>query len=362
MDTGGTIQFVNGEPSDRDSGPLPPGTGEGAAPPPPTTDRERLVNRIVVAFVDGSRTRGFVYDVHMDRGDFHLYASDSPDETKAEKIQLARVKAIFFVRSLAGNPNYRENKTELTQRRRWGRPVEVVFSDGERMVGMVEIYHPEKRGFYLIPPDPRSNNLRIFVVASTVRSINLLDRKTGDGKDGTWEAPDPATYPLARRTEIVKRLLRDGNVDALSHEVFLPAAVLDHWKGVFTGAGREAITEEALASARARTADGEPPPPEKFDPTPLDRRASLVGRLLSRGDPTSLSQESLVPVRRLEEWRERFVEGGEKALRDLSGEEAAIAVETVRAKYEAIVVDAGTPKDARSDFLDSLTDLLDGLP
>ncbi len=329
-------------------------------PPPPPTDRERLVNRVVVAFLDGTRVRGFVYDVHTERGDFHLYASDAPDETSAQLIKLKDIKAIFFVRSLTGNPQYRENKTELTQRRRWGRPFEVVFHDGERMVGMVEIFHKERIGFYIVPPDPRSNNLRIFVVMSTVRSVKPLDEKTGEGRDGVWEVPDPAIYPLPRRTEIVLRLLRDGDAEKLSNEVFLPVPIIEYWQKTFVDAGFAALSDEALLAAR-RAEDPEHPP-EKPDRTPQEKRLDIVLRLFAKEEQAVLSQVFLVPYKLLAEWRERFLEAGKRALAAQAGDESAIARETVQSKYERIVAEAAAPERDRDDFLDSLDDLFKDAP
>ena len=191
---------------------------------------------------------------------------DDAAETMAELVQLAECKAIVFVKSFAGNPDYRENKTELTGRARWGRAYEVVFHDGERIVGMVETFHPEKLGFYIIPPDPLSNNLRIFVITANARSVSPLGQKTGEGKDGVWEAPEPASYPTDKRIELAVRMLRDPDAGALSREVYLPVPVLDYWKKTFLDAGSRGLTDEGIAAARA--AEGPDRPQDKPDRTP----------------------------------------------------------------------------------------------
>ena len=305
-----------------------------------------MVNRVVVVFTDGRRLRGFVYDVSTERGDFHLYASEDAAESKSEIVRLADCKAICFVKTFAGNPNYRENKTELTGRVRWGRAYEVVFGDGERIVGAVETYHPKRQGFYIIPPDPRSNSLRIFVVAANAKSIRCLDQKTGDGQDGVWEAPDPTTYPVNKRNELVLRLLRDPDAAKLAREVYIEPAILEHWKAVFLDAGHRALADPALDASRV----------------PVEKRLDIVLRLFAREDQAVLSQVSLVPFRLMADWRERFLDAGERALREHAGEEGGVAPETLKARYEKIVADAAASLGKQEDFLDSLSGLFDDPP
>jgi hypothetical protein len=51
----------------------------------------------------------------------------------------------------------------------------VKFVDGEVMVGSTSLsYDPKKKGFFIIPADPKSNNMRVFVVSSTVKSVYQL--------------------------------------------------------------------------------------------------------------------------------------------------------------------------------------------
>jgi uncharacterized protein DUF6982 len=314
----------------------------------------------VVALLDGTRLRGFVYDVNMRRGEFHLYASDNPGETQAQLIQLADCKGVFFVKSLTGNPNYRENKTDLPERRRWGRPFEVVFHDGERMVGTVEIFHDADLGFYLIPPDPRSNSLRIFVIKANTKSVVDLDRKTGGGTEGFWDVPDPATYPVEKRVEVVMRLLRDPDASKLSMEVYLPVPVLEYWKKVFLDAALGALSDESLAAARR--AEDPDRPPEKPDRTPPGKRLEIVVRLSAKEDQAVLSQVFLVPFRLLMEWRERAVDAGKAAVRRLCSEESNLAPDLLQARYEALLVHVDREDKEREDFLDSLADVFKDAP
>ena len=57
---------------------------------------------------------------------------------------------------------------------RHGRRIEILFKDGEKLVGTSEAYNPEKAGFFLFPADPKSNNVRIFIVNKNVHKVNFI--------------------------------------------------------------------------------------------------------------------------------------------------------------------------------------------
>ena len=52
--------------------------------------------------------------------------------------------------------------------------MEVTLADGECLVGTTEGYNPKRLGFFLIPPHPQGNNLRVFVVNASVREVKWL--------------------------------------------------------------------------------------------------------------------------------------------------------------------------------------------
>jgi hypothetical protein len=55
-----------------------------------------------------------------------------------------------------------------------GRLMEVTCLDGEVIVGTTTGYDPKRLGFFLFPIDTSSNNVRIFMVASTVVTARFL--------------------------------------------------------------------------------------------------------------------------------------------------------------------------------------------
>jgi len=56
-----------------------------------------------------------------------------------------------------------------------GLRLEVTFNDGEVIVGSALLgYNPKRQGFFIFPADPMSNNARVFVVSSAVKSVRQL--------------------------------------------------------------------------------------------------------------------------------------------------------------------------------------------
>ena len=56
----------------------------------------------------------------------------------------------------------------------YGLKAEVRFTDGEVLQGSTLLYDPQQPGFFLIPPDLKSNNEKIFVVSSAVKEFHFL--------------------------------------------------------------------------------------------------------------------------------------------------------------------------------------------
>ena len=130
-----------------------------------------LPNRIVARFADGRMVKGTTQDFAPGKDVFHVIGSEGG--AQPVRIEIEDLKAVFFVKSLIGNPNYAEVK-EFRGGPLAGRKVQVTFSDGEVLVGSTQAYEPESAGFFMVPADPRSNNDRVFVVARAVQAVTLL--------------------------------------------------------------------------------------------------------------------------------------------------------------------------------------------
>jgi len=126
------------------------------------------IAKIIVAFFDGRRLKGYSFNFSALKDSFDLFPEEAPLQYPA-KVAMEDAKAVFFVKDFAGNPGYEESLVEAH------RPnVEITFVDDEKVVGVAQEYDPQKLGFFLIPRDPNSNNICIFVVNRGVLEINPI--------------------------------------------------------------------------------------------------------------------------------------------------------------------------------------------
>ena len=130
----------------------------------------QLHNRVVARFADGRVLKGTTQDFAVGRDYFHVI----PPETGAElvRVNLATLKAVFFVKNHAGDKDYNEKKA--FEKPVPGRKLQVTFRDGEVLVGSSTAYDAGRPGFFMTPADPKSNNDRIYVVARAVRSVAFI--------------------------------------------------------------------------------------------------------------------------------------------------------------------------------------------
>jgi hypothetical protein len=63
-----------------------------------------IQNKIVVRYQDGRIRKGQTGDFLPTKPVFHLTPADAAADTKPVEVQVAEVKAIFFVKDFAGNP------------------------------------------------------------------------------------------------------------------------------------------------------------------------------------------------------------------------------------------------------------------
>lgn len=126
---------------------------------------------VVARFLDGKVLKGTTRDFVPTRGEFHVLPDGN--ERAPVKVALASLKAIFFVKSFIGSKEHVENK-DVAQARGTGRRVLVTFKDGETVAGFTVGYAADRPGFFVIPSDPASNNLRVFVVNASVDRVDFI--------------------------------------------------------------------------------------------------------------------------------------------------------------------------------------------
>ena len=129
-------------------------------------------HKAVVAFLDGRRFKGYIYNFSALKSSFTLFPKDDAPGQVGTDVDISKLKAVFFVHDFVGNSEYQEAPT--TERPRHGRNIEVIFRDGEKLLGRTEAYNPQKQGFFVFPADPKSNNIRIFVVSKNALQIQFV--------------------------------------------------------------------------------------------------------------------------------------------------------------------------------------------
>lgn len=128
-----------------------------------------MANEVVAHYLSGRIVKGVSLDVDPGRPKCHIRtASEGTIEVK-----LTELKALFFVKDLVGNAG-RADASQLAQgdgRARGAFPIELEFSDGERLVGLTVRYPPVRPFFFVLPADPASNNVRILINRTAVKRM-----------------------------------------------------------------------------------------------------------------------------------------------------------------------------------------------
>jgi len=121
----------------------------------------------------GKILKGYTRDFFPHKDRFHLFPVDRP-ESQGTAVFLKDLKAVFMVRDFAGNPDYVDRKKYAEGEKPSGKKMEVIFNDGEVLVGSTLGYDRSRPGFFILPVDPKSNNLRVFVILSAVKKVRQL--------------------------------------------------------------------------------------------------------------------------------------------------------------------------------------------
>lgn len=129
-------------------------------------------NLVVARYLDGKTLKGTSLDVDPTRPAFHV----RPPQGATAEVKLKDLKALFFVRSLEGDMA-RNEVTKLDPadpRFKGSTPVVLHFPDGEVMVGLTNRYPPNRPFFFIVPVDPRSNNIRVLVNRNAIKKMEPL--------------------------------------------------------------------------------------------------------------------------------------------------------------------------------------------
>ncbi len=124
-------------------------------------------NKVIAHFNDGKLLKGTTLDFFPSKDRFHIF----DDRGGIHDVRINDLKAIFFVKDLAGNDGYTERKGFFL--RTQGKKVMVEFSDGEVLFGFTLSYSARGLGFFMFPGDPDSNNIKVFIVHAATKRVKV---------------------------------------------------------------------------------------------------------------------------------------------------------------------------------------------
>lgn len=145
------------------------------------------MEKAVIRLNNGKLIKGYMKDFSPD-GNEVAVKEEGTDNLHLVKI--GDVKAVFFVKSFEGDHEYKEKKFYSSKKNK-GQRVFVKFRDGEALVGFLEGEVPWKRGFFLsrqdsglkgfflLPADEDTNNIKVFVVSSSVDDVTVVRTQVG---------------------------------------------------------------------------------------------------------------------------------------------------------------------------------------
>jgi hypothetical protein len=158
--------------------------------------------KVVARYADGRLVKGYTFDFGATQPRFHVFAQPMASGPST-RVLMQELKAVFFVRDLVGNPA-RQDSQKFPPGEVARPQVEVRFRDGEVMIGTADSPASDPQGFFLIPADPESNNLRVYVVAAATRAVYPLP--------SVGRAPAASPAPRADRPPAASAPLLPGRL------------------------------------------------------------------------------------------------------------------------------------------------------
>jgi len=151
-----------------------------------------MEHRVVAHLLDGRLIKGSTYGVQPTHP---ICQIRSPDRTLA--VPLSELKALFFVKDLAGDPSHEEAQAVdgADPRALGARRLLITFRDGEELVVLAPTYDQKREFFFVLPADPHSNNVRILVNRAAVSSV--MNLSSADGLV-SWNPPGRSSGALSR--------------------------------------------------------------------------------------------------------------------------------------------------------------------
>jgi len=136
----------------------------------------KVQNLVVARYRDGKMVKGVTHDFGPQKKVFHVSTGEKHGrrlDTRVFEISLSELKAVFFVKSLEGRQDF-SSLREVVEEKLEAQglmKVKITFFDGEMPIGTTHGYNPEREGFFIVPLERDTNNLRVFVVSSAMKGV-----------------------------------------------------------------------------------------------------------------------------------------------------------------------------------------------
>jgi hypothetical protein len=128
-----------------------------------------MENKLVVHMKDGKIHKGVTQDFDPSEESFHMLPAEGGGVPMT--VRLEDMKALFYVKDYMGNRDF-VTRRQFDEALRSGRKVILTFSDGEEMWGTIgEEVGKKGAGFFFFPADRDDNNIKIFVIRSSLKEM-----------------------------------------------------------------------------------------------------------------------------------------------------------------------------------------------
>jgi hypothetical protein len=133
-------------------------------------------NKVVARYCDGRMVKGITYDFGPLKKMFHI-VSDTAGVKSTHEVSSPDLKALFFVKTLEGDKdapvshtisNEALNVTGMMK-------LKITFFDGEILLGTTAGYTPGREGFFVVPLEESSNNIRVYVISSSTKQVERIN-------------------------------------------------------------------------------------------------------------------------------------------------------------------------------------------
>ncbi len=134
----------------------------------PSTNARSGPVKVITTFIDGKHLSGFVLNFTPIRDTCHIFPWPTSYAVESQLVNIRQIKGIFFVKEFIELESLESDEFVGPVQ---GRKIEVIFTDGEGLVGSTIGYNPTRPGFFVIPAKSVGNILRIFVSNANVRQV-----------------------------------------------------------------------------------------------------------------------------------------------------------------------------------------------